>query len=203
MQNAHEEQILVQHSISPSESTRSQSPGLNTTPPPMSSFQFPHGTSHPMAIIHFIMGLSYCDRRLQITGITGNELADQQAKLGAAEAQPNNTESSHPTLQSPPLPSNTSGWRRCTRLSLMSRSKRPLPRLNAPTWLASAVVITLLCNAGSTWWESLRKTSADWLTRKSILQINYGCGVRRFWWNKTIATLAIRWTNSSAFNVQL
>ena len=99
-----------------------------------------------------------------------------------------------------PLPSNTSGWRRHTRLSLMSRSKRLFPRL---TWLASAVVITLLFDAGGIWLESPRIPSADCVLRKLNLQNIYGYDVRRSWWNDIMVTLAIRWTNSSAFYVQL
>ena len=59
------------------------------------------------------------------------------------------------------LPSNTNSWRRCTRLSQMSWSRRPSPRLNAPSWLASAVIITLLFDDGSIWFEYPRMSSTD------------------------------------------
>ena len=76
-------------------------------------------------------------------------------------------------------------------LSLMSRLERPFPRWQAPTWLASTVVITLLFDAGSIWWEFLRTPAADCVVRKSNLQNTYGYDVQRSWWNDTIATLAI------------
>ena len=75
--------------------------------------------------------------------------------------------------------------------------------LNAQTWLASMVVITLLFVAGSIWWESPSMPSADCVVWKSIMQNTYGYNIRRFWWNDTIATLAIRWTKLSALHVQL
>ena len=108
----------------------------------------PPKRSHPMAILLFIMGLSYHQlvqavinansadssviqqqasaavltmlKSIQIVwapghcGLSGNELADQQAKLGAAETQPDNT--FEPATgralihhSSRTLPSNTSG----------------------------------------------------------------------------------------------
>ena len=141
-------------------------------------------------------------------GLSGNELAYYQAKLGAAETQPNNALDTATFWISPdahvaPYHPNTSDWRRCIRLSLMSKAKRPLPRLNAPTWLASAVVITLLKDAGSILWESPRKPSADCVARMSNRQNSYGYDVRRSWWNDTIATFAKQLTNSSAFHTQL
>ena len=91
----------------------------------------------------------------------------------------------------------------CTCLSLTSRSKRHLPTLNAPTWLDSAVVITQLFDAGSIWRESPRMPSADCVVRMSNQYNIDGCDIRCFWWNDTIATLAMRRTNSSAHYVQL
>ena len=41
------------------------------------------------------------------------------------------------------------------------------------------MVITLLFDGGSIWWESPISPSADCEVRKSYLQSTYGCGVRR------------------------
>ena len=134
-------------------------------------------------------------------GLSGSKLADHQAILGAAETHPDKAlepaslralirHSCHP------FPSNTSGWRRCIRLSLMSRSKRPLLRLNTPIWLASTVVITLLFDAGRILCESPRMLSSDCVVRKWNLQNTYDYDIRHFWWNNIIATFAIRWMNS-------
>ena len=87
-------------------------------------------------------------------GLSGNKLSDHQAILGAAEIQSNNT--LEPATQRAlirhschPLPIQHERLKEVyTCLSLMSRSKRPLPRPNAPTGLASAVVVSLLFDTG-------------------------------------------------------
>ena len=140
------------------------------------------------------------------SGLPGSKLTDHQAKLGAAETQHDNaleaaSRRARIRLSFRPLPTKTCGWRRCTLFTLMSRSKRHLSRRNAPTWLACVMVITLLFDDGSIWWESPRKPSADCVVRN--LQNTYGYDARRSSWNDTIATSAIRWTMSSAFHALL
>ena len=130
-------------------------------------------------------------------GLSCSELADHQAKPGAAETQSDNaleTATRRALFRRSCClpPSSTSGWRRCAHLSLVSRSKRPLPILNAPTWLASVVLIALLFSVGSIWWEYPRMPYADCAVRKSNPQNTYAYVVRRFWWNDNIPTLAIR-----------
>ena len=187
----------------------------------------------PMAILHFIVGLSYHHLRLLITGRTvsnansadssvihlqtsvavlamsksimivwatghcsmsGNELADQHAKLSAAETQPDNTHeaatrralirrsSRHPSIHHLRLKVFTSLLDEQI-VTFFSKTER---------FYASTMVITLLVDAGSILWESPWMPSADCAVRKSNMQNIYGYDVQRFWRNDAIATLAIR-----------
>ena len=74
------------------------------------------------------------------------------------------------------------------RLSLMSRTKRRFQRRNVSSQLDSAVVITLLIDAESTWCESSRMPSADGVVRTTNRQNIYGNDVRRSCWNYAIVT---------------
>ena len=79
-----------------------------------------------------------------------NELADHQAKLVAAGTQPDNAPDA------------------ATRRALVRRSCRPpFQRRYTPTWLASAVVITLHLDAGNIWWEPPWMPSADCVLKKT------------------------------------
>ena len=51
--------------------------------------------------------------------------------------------------------------------------------------------------------ECPKMPSTDWVVRKSNLQKTYGYYFQRPWWNDTIASLAIRRTNSTAYYAQL
>ena len=91
-------------------------------------------------------------------GLSGSELAEHQANLGATETQLDNaleqaTRRAHILHSCRPLQSKTNSRRRCTSLSLMSISKHHLPRMNTPTLHASVVVITLLNDADCIWWQ--------------------------------------------------
>ena len=137
-----------------------------------------------------------------------NELADHQAKVGATNSQPENAldvVTRKPLIRrschSTPIHYE---WMKKVNIFLPDeQTESPFPRRNAPTRLTSAVVISLLFDAGSIWWVSQRIPSADCVFRRLNLLNIYGYDVRRFWWDDTIATLAMQWTNSYAFHVQL
>ena len=130
---------------------------------------------------------------------------DDLAKLGTTDIPPDNaldTATQRALIRRPKIhfPSNTNGWGRCMRLSLMSRTKRRFQRRNVSSRLDSAVVITLLIDAESTLCESSRMPSADGVVRTTNRQKIYGNDVRRSCWNYAIVTLVIRLTKSSAFH---
>ena len=97
---------------------------------------------------------------------------------------------------------------RSTRRALHCRHRRHCCRLlkkkaGSPNSARRARSDSLLLDSGSIWWESPMMPSADCVVRKSNLLNTYDYVVRRFWWNDSIATLAIRKTSSFAFHVQL
>ena len=139
-------------------------------------------------------------------GLSGNELADHQIKLGSAETQPDSALAAstqraiiHRFWR--PLPIFHERMKELL-LSLMSVSTRPFPQRNAPTWLMVIMVVTLLFDAGSIRWESLcgcrgcggvvESAKHLWLRRLALLMKRYHSDLGHMMDNKR--------TNSSAIH---
>ena len=141
-------------------------------------------------------------------GLSDNELADHQAKLGETETLPDSAltaatlwdvirRSCHP----PPIQHEQ--LKEVYTSLPQEQNKKPFAKIEHIDWalIRSGHQPALRC------WQHLARISEDAICqlcgRKSTLHNTYGYDVWRFRWKDNIATLVIQWTNWSAFHVQL